>query len=179
MPVDSLPCVVQANEQGLGVAMAATRARRVAGRVHIMEVCRMALQLINITDQKAQTFRKRLSKVWGYPFNRTFDALTKQWSFDATTRVEGEEFTIVVNERGITLRPTSSSGRLVVGLDGVMAQPSYSPESAQGQLEADWLDRFRRGCWLSGIAIEATLTEKDEWTRDFSEEEFKSWGLDY
>ncbi|RYX83925.1 hypothetical protein EON83_12365 [bacterium] len=139
----------------------------------------MALQLINITDQKALAFRKRLTKVWGYPFNRVFDQIMKQWTFNTTTRVDDEEITIIVNEHGIVLRPLSSSGRLVVGLDGVMAEPSYSPGTAQGQLEAEWLDKFRRGCWLSGISIEATAHEKAEWIQDFSEVEVKSWGLDY
>lgn len=47
----------------------------------------------------------------------------------------------------------------------------------QSQFAAQWLNFFRRGCWLSGCAIEATAHEKVEWIQGFSREEVEAWNL--
>ena len=42
---------------------------------------------------------------------------------------------------------------------------------------AQWLDTFRRNCWLSGGDIEASAHEKAEWMQGFSPEEVEAWNL--
>ena len=45
------------------------------------------------------------------------------------------------------------------------------------QFAQEWLDFFRRGCWLSGCLIEASAHEKAEWMQGFSREEIEAWNL--
>ena len=45
------------------------------------------------------------------------------------------------------------------------------------QFAAKWLEFFRRGCFLSGCPVEATMHEKMEWAREFTKEEIESWKL--
>ncbi|RYF45551.1 MAG: hypothetical protein EOO38_15815 [Cytophagaceae bacterium] len=49
--------------------------------------------------------------------------------------------------------------------------PSKSVGSSS--FATQWMPFFRRGCWLSGCPIEATVHEKVEWTRGFTREELE------
>jgi hypothetical protein len=47
------------------------------------------------------------------------------------------------------------------------------------QFVARWMECFRRGCWLSGCPIEASMHEKMEWMQGFTREELGSWELKF
>jgi hypothetical protein len=45
------------------------------------------------------------------------------------------------------------------------------------EIATEHLPLFRRGCWLSGCAIEASAHEKAEWMQSFTQEELEAWNL--
>jgi hypothetical protein len=45
------------------------------------------------------------------------------------------------------------------------------------QFDTEWRDSFRRGCWLSGVPIEASAHEKSEWIQGFTNAEIEAWNL--
>lgn len=51
--------------------------------------------------------------------------------------------------------------------------------NTNGPITTQWMPFFRRGCWLSGLPIEATAHEKAEWMQDFTREEIESWNLQF
>ncbi|BCM88418.1 hypothetical protein IAD21_00249 [Abditibacteriota bacterium] len=51
-----------------------------------------------------------------------------------------------------------------------------SPEDIR-QWQNEYMDFFRRSCWLSGCSIEASAHEKMEWIQGFSREEIEAWNL--
>lgn len=58
--------------------------------------------------------------------------------------------------------------------------PTNRPPEINARLKPladEWMDFFRRGCWLSGCPVEATAHEKAEWMQGFSREELETWNL--
>lgn len=53
----------------------------------------------------------------------------------------------------------------------------WTPVESLRPRQSKWMDSFRRGCWLSGCAIEATAHEKAEWVQGFTREEIDAWNL--
>jgi hypothetical protein len=47
-------------------------------------------------------------------------------------------------------------------------------DQKEQEFVAQWMPFFRRGCWLSGLPIEASAHEKAEWMQGFSHEELES-----
>lgn len=63
------------------------------------------------------------------------------------------------------------------GEGGDIQSGLYSSAEPFLQFANEWIDFFRRGCWLSGCPIEASAHEKVEWAREFTKEEVESWNL--
>lgn len=136
-----------------------------------------------MTEQEAKALVERLTRIWE-PQGET------QWSVVSSSLFQFRA--LLAPDARLNLNcdgPDVGSGQSFVSL-----QRAASISQAQsgiilvcykrGQEARDtspfathWLPFFRRGCWLSGADIEASMHEKAEWVQGFSKEELGAWKL--
>ena len=160
-----------------------------------------------MTQQEAQTWFERLTKIWvpesletnervsgpswGFSFGQFHfhSFITEQVRFAMHFRKKGcflaltRQITHWDEEREEYEEPkTTVTGNLSVGkngdIDGDLMTPS-GEEEIYAQFADEWMPFFRRGCWLSGVPIDASAYEKAQWTEGFTREELESWNLKF
>lgn len=159
-----------------------------------------------MTEPEAQALAQRLERVWGVlksssvfqerpdAFWFTFDGLLPPVPETQCVVPSEPETRLIVHyhEAIPSMRPWDG---LTVNLrivyeyeikqcvlncqtDGTMSEDRPGPQRPTDVVLAlPWLPFFRRGCWLSGLPIEASAHEKAEWMRGFTKEEIEEWQL--
>ena len=160
-----------------------------------------------MTQQEAQTWFERLTKIWvpeslqinervsgpSWEFNfgqfqfRSF--ITEQVRLAIHFEKKGYFFSLIRQithwdeEREEYEEPrTTVTGDLSVSQVGRIKGDLMTPpgeEEIYAQFADEWTPFFRRGCWLSGVPIDATAQEKAEWMQGFTREELASWNLKF
>ncbi len=138
-----------------------------------------------MTEQEAEALAARLARVWNVlapfvvevdPDGALFFAPLSQ-DVELQVAVLGGYFHFDLHEIG------TNWGFLYCD-DRVTSQP-FTPKKGWDptddvdirQRQSDWMPLFRRGCWLSGLPIEASAHEKMEWMQGFTKVEIQAWNL--
>jgi hypothetical protein len=135
-----------------------------------------------MTEQEAEAWATRLTRIWVPPTVFGTGVVEDLATFDNDclfyahvqphVSIEvlktGEVFLCFYRHNGYT-------GSLYAHPCGEIREADHFGEL--GAVPAQWLPFFRRGCWLSGIPIEASAHEKVEWIRGFTREELQAWNL--
>ncbi len=134
---------------------------------------------------EAQASIARLTRIWkpeneaACKWNIT-DGLTGTMKLAERTRVGFSKNAIMLTEDGQKgfligyFHCTKNTGHIDASPEIMQESPSLFL-----QFSNKWRDIFRRNCWLSGCAIEASATEKAEWVQEFSREEIEAWNLQF
>jgi hypothetical protein len=132
-----------------------------------------------MTEQQAEVLAARLTRIWGVSKQGIILLNQGHFYFDGWI---GEETFLRVRVEGrhssCTFSGVDAHYRLDFNQTDFISQPDHQdyPRWIEGQREfaAKHLAFFRRSCWLSGCAIEATATEKAQWLQGFTREEVES-----
>lgn len=143
-----------------------------------------------MTEQEAEAFAERITRIWK-PLS------VPEWSLDTE---QGQFFFHChITEDVELIHPVFANGPYVSlysesiyadieyrrgEIQSSCTAPSDTPtdefielSKAVAPFASQWLEVFRRNCWLSGCDIEASAHEKAEWLRGFSREEVEAWNL--
>ncbi|BCM88904.1 hypothetical protein IAD21_00746 [Abditibacteriota bacterium] len=141
-----------------------------------------------MTEQEAEIIAARLKRIWGLsePMD-ILESLSGYWVFNGCLK-EPAFVSIQIKPWGI--KPWDNRFTLyylyykdeVGNKESVLVcrgtdEIRINPHGGWGQFAPQWLPLFRRGCWLCGCPIEATLHEKMEWIQGFTREEIEAWNL--
>jgi hypothetical protein len=137
-----------------------------------------------MTEQEAQVLSNRIPRIWAsyVPKLVTRDTGNLPFEFVFTLRDNWKLTYICTSHTPFPLvMVTKESFEMVCLSDGTI---HYDMEHKHGmeKMPMDnpldlWLPLLRRGCWLSGLPIEASAHEKVEWMQGFSPEELEAWNL--
>ena len=137
-----------------------------------------------MTDQEAeaQARMERLNAVWALDFRSYFDFHTQTYAFYAVIKddpFEDDPLGVCVEETRIELSTDFAGYGLTAEWSGFIDEHTTRSEQGGAEFIKSWIPFFRRNCWLSGCAIEATAHEKAQWIQGFSREELESWNLKF
>ena len=137
------------------------------------------------TSSEAEAVAARLRRIWNWtaetgwvPYEPGFSEIYIQLSDQVLLRVWKEQSALYWEEPGAR-RGTRRSVSCSTSHKEILYTPhdlGAEPCHWQGFL-TQWLPLFRRGCWLLGFDIDASMHERMEWTQGFSKEEIESWKL--
>ena len=135
-----------------------------------------------MTEQEAQVLAKRLERIWGIVHVRKTGLARNErrgFYFVGTAA----EFSFRADEEHTGSLSFALHGPIEIGHWGRLLfeegniRGPFIEESHQDQFATRWMDFFRRGCWLSGLPVEASPHEKAQWMQGFTREEMDVWNL--
>ena len=134
----------------------------------------------DMTAQEAEALVARLTRVWE-PDEGTIRCVVKVGRhLIFNCRINKSPFQLFISSTSSTARLYERDERGTPGFRGTFFANEtryHCLSEADRNFAAEWMPCFRRGCWLSGLPIEATAHEKAEWMQGLTREEVQAWNL--
>ena len=144
-----------------------------------------------MTEQETETFAERLRRIWLPAATVSFHLWEEERSSWHLTAALSPEITLEVYTKEwedvpflrLDHRDTTTKQQTSIMCNDYMRERRraevhiFDGPFGNPPLATEWMEFFRRGCWLSGCPIEASAHEKAEWIQGFSCEELETWNL--